>query len=110
MMNSLKKKFGARIKELRRALGYSQEKFADKIDWETPNVSNLENGKCFLKPESIEKIAKALNVEVKDLFDFEHFQSKENLVEEIVEFLEVATEAELGFLYKTIKNLKEYKN
>ena len=57
-MNSLKKKFGARVRELRKSLGFSQDKLADRIDWETSNLSNLENGKCFLKSENIEKFAK----------------------------------------------------
>lgn len=108
-MNSLKEKFGARIRELRKMIGYSQEKLADKIDWETPNLSNLENGKCFLKPESIEKIASALQVNVKELFDFEHFQDREFLLDYIKGFLKKASLSEIIFLYKTIKNLQEYK-
>lgn len=107
-MSSLKQKFGARVRELRKALGYSQEKFADKIDWDTPNVSNLENGKCFLKPENIEKIAETFNVEIKDLFDFEHFEDRQFLIERITVFLHKADLSDIKFIYKTIKNLKEY--
>ena len=98
-MNPLREKFGARVRELRKNLGYSQEKLADKIDWETPNLSNLENGKCFLKPESIEKIATALNVEVKELFDFEHFQDREFLLNYIESFLNNASLSDITFLY-----------
>lgn len=108
-MNPLREKFGARVRELRKNLGYSQEKLADKIDWETPNLSNLENGKCFLKPESIEKIATALNVEVKELFDFEHFQDREFLLNYIESFLNNASLSDITFLYKTIKSLQEYR-
>lgn len=108
-MGSLKQKFGARVRELRKTLGYSQDKLADKINWETPNISNLENGKCFLKPESIEKIAQALNVEVKDLFDYEHFKDKELLVDYIKLFLKNASCSDIIFLYKTVRNLEEYK-
>ena len=108
-MNSLKKKFGARIRELRKALGLSQDKLADKIDWEKSNLSNLENGKCFLKSENIEKFADALNVNVSDLFVFEHLQSKDFLVSELKTFIDNADETDIRFLYKTIQNLKEYK-
>ena len=108
-MNSLKKKFGARVRELRKSLGFSQDKLADRIDWEKSNLSNLENGKCFLKSENIEKFANALNVKVSDLFEFEHLQPKENLINELKIFIDSADDADIRFLYKTIQNLKEYK-
>ena len=108
-MKSLKEKFGQRLQELRKSLGLTQETVAEKIDMDIPNLSNIENGKRFMTPENIEKIAKALNVEVKDLFDYEHHQSKEKLIVKILEFLKSASPEEVEFIYKSVKNLKEYK-
>ncbi len=108
-MKTLKEKFGLRIQELRKSLGFTQESVAEKIDMDIPNLSNIENGKRFMTPENIEKIAKALNVEVKDLFDYEHHQPKEKLIIKILEFLKSASPEEVEFIYKSVKNLKEYK-
>lgn len=109
-MKTLKEKFGLRLQELRKSLGLTQESVAEKISMDTPNLSNIENGKRFMSPENIEKIAKALGVDVKDLFDYEHQQSKENLVHNIQGFLDKATLEDTEFVYKFINNLKQYKN
>ena len=109
-MGTLKQKFGARVRELRKTHKLSQDKFADIIDWDKANISNLENGKNFLKPESIEKIAEAFNVEVGELFNFEHFQDKAVLFEYIEKFLQKASLKDIKFIYKTIKNLAQYRD
>jgi len=68
-MKTLKEKFGLRLQEIRKSLGLTQENIAERIEMDIPNLSNIENGKRFMTPENIEKIAKALSVEVKDFFD-----------------------------------------
>ena len=109
-MTNIKQKFGKRIKELRKDKGFTQEQIAERIGIEPPNISKLEKGTHFPLPENIEKIASALNVEIKDLFDFEHFNSKEILVKKIYEYIDNADDKEIEFLYKTIYNLNLFKN
>ena len=70
-MVSTKKLFGARIRELRKGLGLSQEDFAEKVDVDHRHISRIELGQNFPELETIEKIASALNVEIRDLFDFQ---------------------------------------
>ena len=108
-MKSLKEKFGLRLQELRKSLSLTQESVAENIAMDTPNLSNIENGKRFMSPENIEKIAKALNVEVKDLFDYEHYQSKNILLARIQDFLDTAELEDIEFVYKFTTNLKQYK-
>ena len=108
-MSLLKKKFGSRIQELRKSLNLTQENIAEQIDMDKPNLSNIENGKRFTTPQNIEKIATALNVEVKDLFDFEHFQPKDILISKIVDYLKTAEINDIEFIYKFISGLKQYK-
>ena len=55
-MPTLKEKLGARIKELRNSLGFSQEKLAELIDMDKPNLSNIERGKRFMTAETLEKL------------------------------------------------------
>ena len=75
-MTSLKRKFGKRLKELRKSKGLIQEQLAELINIEPPNISRIESGTHFPQPENIEKIAQVLNISVKELFDFEHFDEK----------------------------------
>ncbi len=43
-MSSLKEKFGKRIKELRKAKGFTQEEIAELVNIEPPNISKIESG------------------------------------------------------------------
>lgn len=43
----------------------------------------------FPQPDKIEKLAQALNLDVKELFDFEHFQKKNELIEFIDSTLKI---------------------
>jgi hypothetical protein len=54
---------------------------------------------------NLEKLAQALDVEVKDLFDFEHEKSKEELHQEITNMLNNATDEQVQAVYRVIKCL-----
>ena len=109
-MANFKSKFGQRVKELRKSKGYTQEKVAELIGIEPPNISKLEKGTHFPLPENIEKLAKALNVNIKDLFDFEHYDDEIILKTEIKEYLDKAESKEIEFIYKLIVNLNQFKS
>lgn len=86
----------------------TQEKLAEKIDMDIPNLSNIENGKRFVTSENIEKLAKALNVKVRDLFDYEHIETQDELLKSLVAFLKNLNKNELKYIYKMVRALKEY--
>jgi transcriptional regulator with XRE-family HTH domain len=67
------KKIGERIKELRSRVGISQEALAHRADLDRTYVNSVENGKRNISIENIEKIAKALDISVKDFFDDKKF-------------------------------------
>lgn len=108
-MSILKTNFGKRVKELRKSRGLTQEQLALLVDIEPPNISKLENGNHFPLPDNIEKIARALNVYIKDLFDFDHYNSKQVLLDKINVYLQNADTKEIEFIYKMIENLHQYK-
>lgn len=62
------KKFGLRVKELRVALGISQEKFALSIDMDRTYLASVENGKRNISLNNISKIANGLNISLEELF------------------------------------------
>jgi transcriptional regulator with XRE-family HTH domain len=67
----VQKLLGKRIAELRKAKGLSQEELAAKSKYSTEFISLVERGINAPVVGGLERIAKALKVEVKDLFEFE---------------------------------------
>ena len=70
MFKNLKEGFGARLKELRRAKGYTQEKLAEKLDITQRQLTRIETGENFPSVETIEKISFYLEADLTSLFDF----------------------------------------
>lgn len=71
-MSTLKVQFGQQVKELRRVQGITQEHLATAAGLTTESISNIERGIFGPRFENIEKLAQALNVDVKKLFEFEN--------------------------------------
>ena len=107
VMADIKKKLGARIQEIRKSKKITQEKLAELINIEPPNLSNIECGKKFMTADTLEKIIEALDVNEKDLFDFEHLLPAKNLEKIIISDIKSLSYKELQYLKKTIDNLKQ---
>ncbi len=60
--------FGNRLRKLRIEKGFSQEKFADLTQLDRTYVSGLERGKRNPSYLILLKIAKSLNISIKDMF------------------------------------------
>lgn len=58
---------GHKIRALRRAKGWSQQLLADHAELERAHLSRLEQGRREAGLRALERIARALNVEVEDL-------------------------------------------
>lgn len=102
-MTDIDKKLGKRIQELRKRRGMTQQKLAELVNVEVVTISRIENGSRFPKKENIESIADALNVEIKDLFDFENPQTKIFLTNEIARMMKLASCEDLKYIYRLLK-------
>ena len=67
----LQKKLGQRIADLRRSRELTQEQLAEALDCSVEFISLVERGVNAPTVAGLEKFAKALKVEVRDLFTFE---------------------------------------
>lgn len=65
----IKQRLGLKIKELRKQKGLSQEKLANLADIDRTYLPTIEKGERNVSIEVVEKLAKALDIKVKDLFD-----------------------------------------
>lgn len=66
---SIQKKFGKKVRELRKGRGYSQEGFAFECDLHRTYIGCIERGEKNITITNIEKVAKALKVKIRDLFE-----------------------------------------
>lgn len=67
----LQKELGKRIADLRRARKLTQEKLAEALDCSVEFISLVERGVNAPSVANLEKFARILKVEVKELFTFE---------------------------------------
>jgi transcriptional regulator with XRE-family HTH domain len=67
----LQKKLGQRIAGLRRSKKLTQEQLAEAVDCSVEFISLVERGVNAPSVAGLEKFAKVLKVEVRDLFTFE---------------------------------------
>lgn len=104
-MGEISKKLGLRIKELREKQGYTQLKLAEILNMEASNLSKIERGVQIPKEESLEKLAQAFNVNLRDLFDYEHFNDKSLLISRINKILESSDIETVQRYYKILINL-----
>lgn len=104
---NLKQKLGKRIQELRKFQNITQEKLAEIVNMDITSLSKIETGRNYPQPDTLEKIASALSVDIERLFVFKSNFTKEDYIEAIyknVDFIK-NNEEKLKFLYTVISSL-----
>ena len=86
MNNSeVRKLFGYNLKWLRKQKKISQIELSEKVDLAFTFISDIENGKKWVSPETIEKLSKFLDVEVYQFFLPEDYVFQEDKSIEVFE-------------------------
>ncbi len=67
---SIERKLGAKIAYLRKLKHLSQEKMAEKVDISEIYMGQIERGEANPTLDKLKAIAKVLDIEIKELFDF----------------------------------------
>ena len=101
----IKKLLGKRIKEIRTRQGLTQEFLAEKIGVGQRNLSKIECGSNFVTSEPLARILSALNVEAKELFDFNHNNNTDILKQELLEAITNET-IDLNLMYRFYEAIK----
>ena len=86
-MQTAKELLGARIREVRKARQLSQERLAEKVGLEPKQISRIEGGKSSPSMDTLEAIARELQVEMKDLLDYQHLQEEEPIEDQVLRLL-----------------------
>ena len=99
---NIKLLLGKRIKELRKQRKLTQENVSELIGIDTVSLSNIETGKYYPTAENLDKILNILKITPHELFDFEHLDSNDNLIQKINDMLNKNPER-IKDVYKILK-------
>lgn len=64
------KKFGLKLKEIRKAKGFSQELLAGETGFEVSQIGRIERGEINTSISHVAALAKALKIKTEELFHF----------------------------------------
>lgn len=99
-----KKLLGQKVRQLRKHHKYSQERFAELVGIDPNSVSRIECGVHYPSLDTLEKIAKVLKVEMRDLF---LFSSKESAEELRTYLVQTASELDVEKLREVVRAVRK---
>lgn len=102
-MKSATEMLGARIRELRKHKGLTQEQLAEALGIDQKHMSRIELGKSYPSLDRLVKIADALKVALPNLFEFMHMEDREDRGDQIQDMLRLLDEKDQRRVYKIVK-------
>ena len=104
----LRKRFGKRIRELRRKAGLTQAEFAERVGIATKTQSSIECGINFPKVQQIESYARVLNLDVADILDLSDTPKvEENYLVSLNDLISKANDKQVERIYRLAKLVME---
>ena len=101
-MIGLQQKLGARIRELRKKKGYTQELLAEKLGIGVRSLRKIESGNGMPSANTLENLTIVFSITASELFDFEHNQPIADLKE--LTFCMINSNPEkIGDIYKIVR-------
>lgn len=91
---------GKRISEIRNKRGLTQEKLAEMVNYSANHIAKLESARTNPSFDLLVNISKALDIEVKDLFDFDNISTVEYMKKDLINTIETADNNTIRLLYK----------
>ncbi len=103
----IKQEFGKKIKRMRINRGLTQEALAEAADISQRAMSGIETGENFVSAETIDKLVKALDTSMEELFATNHLKMEDELRHEIDNKLNYLSgdPEKLEIVYNVIKGL-----
>ena len=79
----IKKELGKKIKSLRIAKGYTQEKLSEMINISQKALSSIETGDNFVTADTLDKLIEALETSAEEMFATNKFKDVKELLKKI---------------------------
>jgi len=88
-------RIGNNIRKYRKARGMTQEQLAEASELSAYFVGSIERGPATVSVRSLEQVARALRVPLRDLFQFSEDVGREDVLREVIEYARGASLEEL---------------
>lgn len=99
---------GRRVADLRKAAGMSQAEVAELADLSNESISRLERGVTMPSLEKLVKIVEAMNVEPKELLEWEkdrEVSEKDQLIRSLSDLLHTRTKSDVQMAYEIVARI-----
>jgi transcriptional regulator with XRE-family HTH domain len=108
-INSLNMNIGEKIRKVREAKGLSQKEISTMVNMDQSQYSKIENDKTDPTTSTLEKIAKALGIDVSELFVsdkiFKDINSADKTIMEKLRLIELLDNKEQQSIYNIVDGL-----
>jgi len=104
--------FAKKVAYLRNEKHITQAKLAELVGYSPNHISKLESARTYPSFDLIVKIANALNINMRDFFDYEYDSNNNNgqIKNKLDPLLCKLDTKELNYVYKSVVNLIELRN
>jgi len=102
---SIKKDFGARVKEFRTKKRITQFELAEIVGVDPKHISHIERGLSFPKADLIEKLAEALNIHYLEFFRIEYLDNRQDMVKKLSKIIEKSSDDDLRIIFKLVSGI-----
>lgn len=102
-------KLGSRIREERKKANLTQENLAELLDLSVAYIGYIERGKQAPYLKTLERIAKAMNIEVYELFIFDDTEGedREVAIHELINTLKDSSPDDIRFISSILQQILE---
>lgn len=104
-MNNTLTMLGKRIADLRAKRGFTQEQLAEKLEYSPNHISKLESARTNPSFELLVNISKVLDIEIKELFNFDEYQTTTFIKKEFDRLIQGSEPKKLKLLYKIYRSI-----
>lgn len=94
---------GARIRELRKRKGLTQEQLAETLGIDQKHMSRIELGKSYPSLDRLIMISEAMRISLPELFDFMHMSGKGERAQRIEEMVLQLSETDQRRVFKIVR-------
>ena len=106
-MNQSRLALGRRIRKLRRKAGLTQAKLAEKAELSPKHLGELERGRGNPSLSSLENLARALNVSLPELFDYQRERlSSGEIKAQVHQMIDTASDEECWLVLRIFDLIK----
>ncbi len=95
---------GKRIREYRLKHKLTQSQLAEQLGIDDKHLSRIELGKNMPNPQLLETLAEIFNIEIKDLFEFTHLDTPENIRQELNRIISTLDDEQIILAVKYLRS------